>query len=561
MSATAALASIFSSPAYGAHTVAKPLVADAIDLPSSRPTTNILDWLPPEDKRRWSSPDQLIDSDAVAAVAPATARSKALGLRSEYIKTARRLLAAGMVRVTQKVRGRVSLFCVPKPENRLRLIVDCRVVNRVWERPASVRLPNPGDIASLIVPEDELMYVGKSDLSSFYYQLLLPEWACDWFVLPPLTRAELGLPGSGAIELCFVVLVMGFSWSVWLGQTVHQSVVAQALRSARMLPSEQSMVVDHFAPIAALYIDDAIVLSLRKQLGAALQQDMSAKYKEAGLPESLPKRVPVQLEPLDLLGVEFQPRTGFFGLAPEKAWRLLYATRAFLDRPRVSGRELAILLGHWIWAALVVRPALAVMCTVFPFCRLHWSRRVVLWRSCRHELTLLMGLLPLLRTNLRAPFAPFVLATDASSTGAGVCAADVSSSVQQRMASVLPALPTPAEVAELRLSFPAKVFGRWRTWVQHRWRAPQESSGAAELGAYFLGVRRSASVPAAFEARLLSLLDAANVIALLQRGRTSAHSMVRGSRTTAAWLLATGMRPIPRFCPTEYQPADGPSRT
>jgi hypothetical protein len=217
--------------AYAAPAAALPIVADLIDLPKVRPTTRLLDVLPP-------ATAALLTPDNVLRTNPPPLRAGppvALGERKEYLALARRLHELGMARAIPQahVRQSVGVFCVGKAGKRLRLITDARRTNNDHAPPPHVRLPNPGNLASL---EADRFVAGCQDLVSFYFMLLLPDWLVGFFTLPRLRPEEalsLGLPPDH--QLAMAVLPMGWSWAVFLAEAVHLHILATVRPASTLL--------------------------------------------------------------------------------------------------------------------------------------------------------------------------------------------------------------------------------------------------------------------------------------------------------------------------------------
>ena len=99
--------------------------------------------------------------------------------------------------------------------------------------------------------------------------------------------------------------------------------------------------------------------------------------------------------------------------------RLVLSTRAFLTRTHCTGRDLARIVGSWTWAALVRRECLCVFRTVYRFRSVAGDRVFHIWPCIRQELTVMMGLAPLMYADLSATWCDRVFATDACTTGNG----------------------------------------------------------------------------------------------------------------------------------------------
>merc|ERR1712085_177725 len=74
-----------------------------------------------------------------------------------------------------------------------------------------------------------------------------------------------------------------------------------------------------------------------------------------------------------------------------------------------------VLVGHATWAMLLRRPSLSVLGATYAFILAEPSVRPrLLWKSVRRELAQVAAILPLLRSDMGAPYCPRLVATDAS---------------------------------------------------------------------------------------------------------------------------------------------------
>jgi len=118
-----------------------------------------------------------------------------------------------------------GIFCVDKPDGSLRLIVDARPANSLFEEPEKVELPTPDLLSRIKIPPGRQLFVAKSDAADFFFQFALPEWMVPWFGLPAVLTSELSALGldlgfrpDEVIAPCLRVLPMGFSHSPFLAQ-------------------------------------------------------------------------------------------------------------------------------------------------------------------------------------------------------------------------------------------------------------------------------------------------------------------------------------------------------
>ena len=101
--------------------------------------------------------------------------------------------------------------------------------------------------------------------------------------------------------------------------------------------------------------------------------------------------------------------------------KLKYALDELLARSKCSRRMLEVIVGHISWAMMLFRPALTALNYVYSFGRDDPHALIKIPFEVRKELFQIRSILPLLRADVRSAWHPLVHASDASSTGFGVC--------------------------------------------------------------------------------------------------------------------------------------------
>jgi hypothetical protein len=241
-----------------------------------------------------------------------------------------------------------------------------------------------------------------------------------------------------------------------------------------------------------------------------------------------------------------------------------------------------------------------------------------IWRSVRRELWTVIGLSPLLFSQLDCPWFDRVLCSDASEFGLGVVAAPASSDQMNSIAS-LPKVPsflnrintppvtnTGGQIREVSYDahaqslfksqaptfldraitppvdgtggqirkvihstdtqclsqddFPIDTSSfRWSTIVSSRW-SKEEHINVLELRALSTAIRWALSRPIGTQCRILCLSDSQVVVFAVSKGRSSSFQILRRLRYLTSLVLAAGLRLIMRWIPTTANPADQPSR-
>jgi hypothetical protein len=474
------------------------------------------------------------------------------------------MLACGMVDLSASEPRVVNgVFCVPKEEGALRLIIDARPANAVFADPPPVSLPSPDVIARLRVPAGGApFFAAKADLDNFYHRLRLPASLVPYFGLPPLPGTVLGLPSSAAVWPCCRTLPMGWAHSVFLAQRAHEHLLDSASRlvAADRITATSDTRLDR--PRHGVYIDDLFLFGPDPAVLSALLQEYLALAARHGIPSKPSKVVWPTASPVACLGLDVDGSRGTLGLAPDRLEALARATLAVLERGTSDGPAMRELIGRWVWAALPFRPALSCLHSAFRFCQRAGRRTFSIWPSVRVELLTLVRLRPLLFADVADRWFSHAVATDASDVGLGVMAAPASPGALGSLASLSGRSPSTLSESDRAAHASAPAGLRWSVIAASRWQRP-EHINALEARALATAVRWSLSKvrPApALNSRLLVLCDSAVVVAAASKGRSSSALLLRRLRQLAALLLAAGARLHLVWVPSAANPADAPSR-
>lgn len=397
-----------------------PIVADRVSLPSVAGTARLLELLPPHLSSQYANPKLMLRPVAKRCRVRPSAHCAS---RSEYVSLIRRLLSLRMVCLRRRVVVVNGVFAVAKDDDKLRLIIDARPANALFVDPPAVQLPTPDLFAHIIPDPHRPFFVAKVDIDNFYHRLLLPEWMQPLFGLPPILPFELGLPGVEAIYPCCVTLPMGWSHSVFVSQSAnnHITYTRTSLSPADAISPSADLRLTR--TLHGQYIDDSFFIGHDKQ---DVQRRME-EYKSAiepHLPHKPSKTTPEpRSDGVEVLGLRIDGSNHTVGLSVPKIQLLIHHTLSILRHGRCTGLQLAQVVGRWVWAILVRRPALAVFSAVYRFIQCAQSRLFTIWHSVHRELNTIIGLAPLLLASLDSPFFSHVIASDASEFGLGVVAA------------------------------------------------------------------------------------------------------------------------------------------
>ena len=206
------------------------------------------------------------------------------------------------------------------------------------------QLATPADVARLRADADRDLYIAKSDLTSYYFQLELPEWAPRYFAIPSLSAEELGDFYDPAqpdrVFPAFVVVPMGWSHSVLVAQDAHLYMATTAGKQ-----EEEHRVKAGTPPISIgackwlIYIDDCVWLGHDLAVVHRAQQAYLNGMRVENVEVSGKKLVLPRVEATDVLGVSLDGRTHEFGVHCTKLDALIAATNSLLARLPARARN------------------------------------------------------------------------------------------------------------------------------------------------------------------------------------------------------------------------------
>lgn len=94
--------------------------------------------------------------------------------------------------------------------------------------------------------------------------------------------------------------------------------------------------------------------------------------------------------------------------------------------PTITGRQLEIILGHFVAACMFNRCGLSCLRAVYDFVRDAYLAPTKLWPPCRYDRWIMGSLVMLLSSDLDRPWAEEIVASDAAVSVRGVCRLDAS---------------------------------------------------------------------------------------------------------------------------------------
>ena len=335
-------------------------------------------------------------------------------------------------------------FATPKTGGAQRFVFDGRPANALFAPSPTFELPTPDLLAQLEVRPGEEVYVAKADLDNYYHRIRLPEWMRPYMALPPVKAGEVGqghIYGHDAlIYPCCTTLPMGWSHSAFLAQKAHENVVRTKtiLDEGDLLTFSSDRRIDR--PRYFIYIDDMSLIgpSHMKTELEGLLDDYLRSLLLVGLPPKPSKTVRPSADGVVCVGVEIHGRDLTLGVSPSKLRLLGEVTTGLLAKGFCTGSDMERLIGHWTWAFMPRRAAFSVFSAVYRFVEAAGGKTFEIWPSVAKELSVAVGLSPLLFASLDASWMPDTVATDASMWGMGMMAAPVGPEVCREMAVAPP---------------------------------------------------------------------------------------------------------------------------
>lgn len=519
-----------------------PIEAHKVSLPSSPSFVNLLELLPENIKTLYSSETNLLrpNNESCRRTKP----SVLCASPRDYVATILRMSQLGMLEFSDTAKVVNGVFGVPKGEENIRLIIDARPANEVFIDSPQVELPTPDILGDLQIEADQKLFVAKVDLDNFYHRLLLPSWLRPYFALPPLRKCDVGLGDSTELVYpCCATLPMGWSHSVYIAQAIHENILNQSphFPPSDRLNRDNDLLLNRVRH--QVYIDDLNIFGSDEHKIRQIQDNYIDQVTSLGLVVKNSKLVRPSADGVECVGIEINGTSKECGVTVNKLWNLCEETVQFLSRETATGLQLSRLVGKWSWAILVNRPVFSVFSAVYRFIQCAGPKMFVIWPGVRRELHCVIGLAPLLFTNISKPLFSKIIATDASTQGQGVVA-------------------TTNSLADFSDSDVTDFVenSKWSTIISSKWRSA-EHINILELRAVISAIRWTLSYPSSIGCRVLVLSDSAVAVGALTKGRSSSPQLLSRLRSMASLLLSSGLRLTILWVPTHINPADEPSRS
>ena len=329
----------------------------------------------------------------------------------------------------RKVHCFAGLFFVRKKGNQIRMVLDGRSTNASHKLPPHVVLGSAAAWAELDLSElaeGASLWKASGDLQDSFYQFASDELAEDFaFDFPEKARDAgvsrvwedgrwVDVDPDDWVYNCFAAIPMGWSWAMW----IVQSIVSGVLRSV-MLPGEPDLVEDR-RPKRRLrgdevatggYVDNFLVLGASRLTVQRRFLAICERFREIGI--ALHElREACDDAGFDYLGLEFSTDHRLRPQRP-RAWRLDFAISGLLSMEKAHGQHMRCLLGHVVHFFQLAPMGLSLLAACYAFAAAHLDEFAPLWNRARNELKRIQALIFLVEVDLRAPWLPWAVCSDA----------------------------------------------------------------------------------------------------------------------------------------------------
>lgn len=538
--------------------------------------------------------------------------------RGKYLEFLQQLHDRGILGFTQDCRGRVGAFTVAKKPKvvegvskpRQRLVLDCRQTNMMFRPSPHCQLGSLASLCDLELGDDQCLYTAGSDIRDCFYAVRLPEGLEQFFVLREdvtfeeaqwVTRYD----GSISIDMkrfcpAIIVLPMGFSWSFYLVQHIHEQSVLRSLgitRDELILEGRPVPTILNNGVCSLPYCDNVHTLSPNKEICSNSKQSIVDDLEDLGF--ELHEDEPASLE-FETLGGVIDGFRGEIRPTSRRAWRIKLAFEYITTIP-VSSKTVEKLIGHGVFLSILNRSGMSAFRALYDFVDRNKTSGGRHWLNGREieECKTFSGLIPMLYSSLRRHWSPTVTCTDASPDGYGIVETHIASEEVSDLARWhekwrfrrLPPEqwnPRRRALGADVVADPISVIGvdeedrlleqyvvdedfpevphhflqpeHWDTKLMGKWNNTKEHITVKEGRALVLAFRRLCRSSKSRGQRHLFFCDNLALVFSANKGRAHSFDMLRIIQQLSALSLVGGFSYRLRWVPSELNNADGPSR-
>ncbi|CAK8991991.1 unnamed protein product [Durusdinium trenchii] len=453
------------------------------------------------------------------------------------------------------------------------------------------------------IPEGSTLYLAQSDIKDYFYSLALPHELQSLFCLPAIAKStmqdwgldldQVDCDAEGWTFPMLRVVLMGWSWAMWVAQRVHTHLCMEAGGL-----SLDRVIVESKAPpdlsdgevIIIPYADNLNVAGIDEQRVQQVKNKIVDRLREIGF------RVREELEACSIgqsLGFLVDGAKGVVAPIPERLHKVRLALDWLARQPWVTGKQVERLIGHCVHFMLLRRELLSIFRAMYDFAHKSYSKKRPLFASAAREAKWASALLGLCSVDLRKDWSGRVTASDASLSGVAVCCRElprdeVAAIGSQREpwrykykelpppreaalnfgdpfsdpSTVKPLKqeleqPDPFELNEKFVEVPQNVLQPelWQEVFAVHMKHPEHIT-LLETRGVVISLRHKFRAVQHFGKRHLHLGDNMGMILMIAKGRSSSFSMLKLCRRLCALLLCADSMLSPRWIPSELNVAD-----
>ena len=583
---------------------AKPLVASRLKFPSA-PTFDPCSFFDIPTRERYEKP-RTLGKDPLQA--PAPPRVSVRADRYNKVELYKKLAASG--RLKPLVPGTFSrvytsgLFSVTKDAEKDRLILDGRPAN-LLDRSQTLwckAMASASSLTGLYIEEDRVVYASGEDLKDFFYQFVVnQERLCRNVLSDPISVDEAEKVfgqvddkyiTNGEVWVGLSTLAMGDCCSVEFSQCSHLSLmIREGVADVEELLTLYSPPPRGLLQVG-IVVDDLIVLEhlLRSDMeqeetvGASRTALARAAYKKVGL-QSNDKKAFSNKSCSRFWGIELDGDKGLLRCSSLRLWPITVVTVRTCMLGLATVGLLEAIAGSWVSLLGVRRKLFSLLDIVFEPLSISDQKMVIrLSDEIKSELLAVAVMGSLAVVNLRASYASFVCATDASMEWMAAVRAPLPEKICRELgrhtirkgvwAKLLPPhaawcrthgiLPVDEELPEGEE--PYTVHPLWEVIARalcytETWRKPVNKSlhiNVLELRAHLMEERR---LSASYRSKRIPYgIDSQVCLGAVVKGRAASKALNYELRKSIPWAIGSDLYSLPMYYPSEFNRADGPTR-
>ena len=594
----------------------------------------VADLLPEEARQYLKSPELMVREDVpqeglIKPYWDPLLRSN----KKNYRLLIQKLHSIRYLRFTQSPKAHAGMFFVHKSDKKkIRLIVDARPANQIFRSPPSVQLCTSEGFARIEVEvpshirpgtadfkahlEARGLFFGLADVKDCFHRMRQPLWLSKYFCWDPIPVSWIkGLQGTvlegkkltshDYVHPMPASLCMGFSWSLYFAQLANETLMSKipSLVGSQLVSDKGPPIV--FGPEASeqirhyVYVDNLGIISPHEALVKKSLDELGPGFDDRGL---VLHPGEIQHEHIQALGCSMRGDIMATRVSPSRFVRLRQAIGGVLQRKKVSGRLIEIVLGHVTFCCLCNRQLLSIFSAIYKFSRRNYFAPTKLWDSVRRELWAFRSLMIYLHSDWWRPWNPLVSSSDSSLEGYGIstsfwkpsdvaaCGRRLERSRFKKAASTAArdhALTSAGfvkddlteswrrqeitseelleasgwEISDDFVEIPGRLLAKplWEPKLWGRW---GYEAGILELEGRALvkSLRRIALSPYGTDIRQLLLVDNMSVALAFDRFRSRNYRLLKQIRKFSSYLLSRNIATTVRWIPSELNSSDEPSR-